>query len=139
MAFEKVKLRKEQRNYLLDRVVLEKPVDKDKKKSILLLKEKLEKAALFEGTELTDNYVQLNSIVTIKTSFGFKYGLQIVLPEEADIQSNKLSVFSSVGSAIYGNKEGDTVGWFFLNALEYVEIIKVSKMSNHIPKSLLRP
>lgn len=132
----KVKLRENQRNYLLKRIMIEKPVEDVKIQSRLCLQEKLRLGESVEQDELLKDYVELNSIVSLRTSFGFKHGLKLVLPEEADIQNNKLSIFSSLGSALFGNKVGDIVKWFFLNETEFAEIIKVSKSSNRIPKSL---
>lgn len=126
-----IKLKQSQRDYLLSRVAEEVPLEDDKIRGVNLLKVKLAQGMLCSNDDLPENYVELNSIVSLKTSFGLKYGLQLVLPENADIQLNKLSIFSSLGCAVYGNKEGDKVKWFFQGEPEFAEIIKVIKSSEN--------
>lgn len=137
MNYSEIKLRKSQRDNLLFRIMSESPVEQNTVLSYLLLKEKLAKGQLYEDDDLLHNYVELNSLVTVKTSFGYKYGLKIVMPEESNIQMNKLSVLSALGCALLGHKEGDKVKWYFQGEAEFAEIIRVIPLECDVT-SLLR-
>lgn len=127
MKNQEIKFRQSHRDSVLDRILSEVSTDRDTIQNYALLKEKFRKASIHPDDAALDQYVELNSIVAVKTSFGFRYGLQLVLPEDSDIQSNKLSVLSSLGAAIFGHKEGVTVEWYWEGEREYAEIIKVVK------------
>ena len=104
-------------------------IDPIEKRSHQLLLQELEEAELLFAAEIPPKTIQFNSIVSIKTSFGIKRGLKIVLPEEADISKNKLSVLSPAGAAIFGKKEGDRSLWYFNSTSEELEIVRVDNDS----------
>lgn len=81
--------------------------------------------------------VKINSIVNIKTSFGYKHGLQIVSNETADISLKKLSVLSALGSAIIGREEGDIVTWDFDGEPDYVEILQIIQPNNRTTSTFM--
>lgn len=125
-----VRLRKAQRDYILKIISSESPREDFRIQDFLVLKKKITLGLICEGECNMSGFVELNSIVSVLTSFGYKNGLKLVLPEEANIRSNKLSIFSSLGCAIFGRKVGDRVTWFFQGKKEYVEIIEVHNTSN---------
>ncbi len=137
MEDHKVRLRQAQRDHILNIVMSESPIEDNKIHSYLILKQKLSKGMVCEGECIMDGYVELNSIVSIRTSFGYKYGLKLVLPHEADIQANKLSILSSLGCAIFGRKEGEKVKWYFQGEAENAEIIKVQSPTEN-PHSTMK-
>ena len=49
----------------------------------------------------------------------------LVYPEDADDSAGKLSVFSDMGIAILGYKEGDTFAWRLRNRTRHIRIEKV--------------
>ena len=69
--------------------------------------------------------VRLNSIVSVQTSYGRKEGLKIVMPQENNLQEKKLSVMSSLGTALYGYSEGSEVLWNLPNGEELIKIERV--------------
>lgn len=85
----------------------------------------LKKADLKSEDDMPKTIVRLNSIVSIKTSFGTKDGLQLVLPGDGDLGKKKLSVLSSMGTAIYGYPEGKKVMWNLPNGEEEITIERV--------------
>lgn len=95
------------------------------KESRQRLYNELKTAVLMLEQEIPKTIVRLNSIVSVKTSFGTKDGLQIVIPSEADLQRRKLSVMSSMGAAIYGYPEGKKVVWNLPNGAEEITIERV--------------
>lgn len=122
-----IKLRRTQRDYLLERVMSESPVQQDTILAYLILKKTLANGHLVDDDDDLDRYVEIDSMVTIKTSFGFKFGLRIVRPEEGNIQCNKLSVLSPLGCALFGHKEGEKVKWYFQGDEEYAELVRVTR------------
>jgi regulator of nucleoside diphosphate kinase len=106
-------------------VELYKTADLIEKQSHLKLFHELKKAELKTETEMPDAVVRLNSIVSVKTSFGRKDGLKLVMPAESNLQKRKLSIMSSLGSAIFGYREGDKVQWILPNGTEEITIQRV--------------
>lgn len=122
-----IRLRKKQRDYLLEIVQSSVQIDETTSWSYSTLRNTLENGVLVDDNDELDKVVEINSTVAVKTSFGFRFGLKLVLPEEGDMQFNKLSVLSSLGCALYGHKEGDKVKWYFEGEEEYAEIIRVTR------------
>jgi regulator of nucleoside diphosphate kinase len=95
------------------------------KRSRQKLYSELELAEVKSTVEMPAEVVRLNSIVSVQTSFGRKDGLKIVLPPESNLQKKKLSVMSSMGSALYGYREGSKVLWNLPNGEELIVIERV--------------
>lgn len=110
---------------LTDLIVTFKAVDPELIKCQNSLLEKLKTATVLKSEELPLNLTQLNSIVTVSSSFGRKVGLQLVLPHEADFQERKLSIISPLGIALFGIVEGEKSLWYFPNGDEWITIEEV--------------
>lgn len=95
------------------------------KRSRQKLSRELELAEVKSNLEMPSEVVRLNSIVSVQTSFGRKDGLKIVLPQESNLQKKKLSVMSSMGTALYGYSEGNKVLWNLPNGEELIVIERV--------------
>ncbi len=95
------------------------------KRSRQKLYRELQLAELKSTNEMPSEVVRLNSIVSVQTSFGRKDGLKIVLPQESNLQKKKLSVMSSMGTALYGYSEGSKVLWNLPNGEELIVIERV--------------
>lgn len=108
-------------------------VDPELIKCCELLTEKLKLATIVDEKKVPDNVAQLNSIVTVSTSFGRKVGLKLVLPHEADFYERKLSIVSSLGTAFFGMKEGSKTLWHFPNGDEWITIERVDNTELHLP------
>ncbi len=72
----------------------------------------LKSAKIVEQDQIENNVVTMNSIVKIhfqnnKTTMQF----QLVYPAEANIKDHKISIFSSVASALIGYRVGDEIDW----------------------------
>jgi len=61
--------------------------------------------------EIPKDVVRLHSIVDISTSSGRREGLQLVMPADADLKANRLSVMSVMGAALIGYRAGSTIVW----------------------------
>lgn len=99
---------------------------REQEKSASYLKEKLANSESCNSPLcIPEKLVTLGKVVNIRTYFGYRFGLKIVLPEEADLSSRKLSILSEIGAAIYGECEGSEVKWMMGDELEILEILRV--------------
>ena len=102
------------------------PVEVKCRKKLL---EELKTAEIRKDNDMPADVIRLNSTVTIKTPFGRKTGIQLVLPGHADLHRGKLSVTSPMGTALIGYRTGDQVSWHFPKGDEVVEIEEVMQVS----------
>jgi transcription elongation GreA/GreB family factor len=75
--------------------------------------------------QVPDKVISLGKTISIKTSFGSKSGITIVLPKNTNVDQNKYSVFSILGCTLFGHKEGDIVRWKSHRFIEEIEILSV--------------
>lgn len=75
------------------------------------LGEELVRAIILQEGEFPRAFVRLNSRVEFTDLMtGRTRKVQVVLPEEADIDRDRLSVLTPVGAALLGLTEGDSIG-----------------------------
>lgn len=87
------------------------PPDVRVRESLDQLYAELEQAEVRPEDEIPADVVRLHSIVDIHTPFGRREGLQLVMPADADLKTNRLSVMSVMGAALIGYREGATIRW----------------------------
>ena len=76
------------------------------------LNEELEQACRVSPKKIPAETVTMNSkIRMIDLDSGEEMLFTLVFPEDADIDSGKISIMSPVGTAILGYSAGDTVQW----------------------------
>ncbi|HEU5148618.1 MAG TPA: GreA/GreB family elongation factor [Chryseosolibacter sp.] len=76
-----------------------------------LLKE-LRCAKTFPQDKISGNIVTMNSRALLKeVNSGRQIEITITYPEDADPKSQKVSVFSNIGVALLGCREGDITSW----------------------------
>ena len=73
----------------------------------------LKEAKILADHEIPSDVIRLKSKIDITTPFGKIEGYQLVLPEEAVFDSKKISIFTPLGSALYGRAQDDAVEWRF--------------------------
>lgn len=74
------------------------------------IEETLSKSRIIESKDLPNDKVYILSKVKVKDSkTGKTLEYQLVSPEEANFESNKLSVTSPIGKGLMGKKPGDVV------------------------------
>ena len=125
-----LKITRENKKLIINLIENSFTIDPIEKRAHQLLLHELEHAELLFAAEIPPKTVQFNSMVSIKTTFGIKRGLKIVMPDEADISKNKLSVLSPAGAAIFGKHEGDKSLWYFNTTSEELIIERVDNISN---------
>jgi len=72
--------------------------------------EEIERADLRAPTDMPDNVVTLGSEVTYRHGERTQ-SVRIVAPEDADIESRRISVLTPVGAALLGLTVGQQISW----------------------------
>lgn len=76
------------------------------------LEEELSRAQVLPESDLPGDVVTLNSTVRVQdTDSGQESEMQLVLPHEANINENKISVLVPMGMALIGLRAGQTYEW----------------------------
>lgn len=101
------------------------PADVSVQKSLAQLADELKNADVRDEKDLPKDVVRLNSTVTIQSPTARKEGMQLVLPEEADLKANRLSMFSVMGSALIGYRQGTSIKWHLPKGEEEIFLEKV--------------
>ncbi len=84
-------------------------------------------AQLLEQTKISERVITMNSKVLLKElSLGKQIELTITYPEEANDQERKVSIFSTIGTALLGRIVGEHVSWKIKDRVAKFEILKVT-------------
>lgn len=95
--------------------------DQDYERLVPLLKDhplldELGRAIVVPVEQMPPETVRINSFVTyVDESNGVSRSVELVFPEDADVDTGKISVLAPVGSALLGLSVGDTIDWPFPN------------------------
>lgn len=80
------------------------------------LDEELGRAIVVPEERMPADIVRLYSrVLYLDESSGIRREVQLVLPEEADMEQGKISVLTPVGSALFGLEPGQSIKWPFPN------------------------
>src|SRR5690554_16054 len=95
-------------------------------KEIRYLAEELKKAKVVKDNKIGIDIVQLNSTVQIEDQSTNKLmDFQIVLPSQANLKENKISILAPIGIALIGFKKDQLVEWQMPAGKRTLKIIKV--------------
>lgn len=95
------------------------------------LLDELKLAKVMKEEELPDDAICIDSSVNIQEVIsGQKFNFQIVLPSEANMKLNKISVFAPIGIALLGYRVGSKVQWEMPNGVKTFEVLKVTQKRN---------
>ena len=76
------------------------------------LREELDRAELVEPEAVPRDLVTMNSVVRFADKeSGKEWEVTLVFPSDAKIDSNRLSVFAPIGTALLGLSIGDSIDW----------------------------
>src|SRR5690606_36820202 len=102
-------------------------------KSLANLTDELKQAEIREEQDLPKDVVRIGSVVTFRSPSVRKENLQLVMPKDADLKANKLSVFTVMGSALIGYREGTKISWRLPKGEEIIHLESVdnSKVDGH--------
>ena len=85
--------------------------DSSSSRGAAILGDELVRAIVIKDGEFPRDFVRLHSFVEFSDlTTGRTRRVQIVLPDEADIDQDRLSVVTPVGAALIGLSVGDTIG-----------------------------
>ncbi|MBP9160138.1 MAG: GreA/GreB family elongation factor [Flavobacteriales bacterium] len=111
------------------------PADVTVQASLDQLFEELKQADIREEKDLPNDVVRVNSVVTFQSPTARKENLQIVMPKDADLKANKLSVFTVMGSALIGYREGADIHWRLPKGEETIHLEKVDNAKCMVEKA----
>lgn len=81
-------------------------------KQEMTLSYELSRAKVLKEEKMPENVVRLNSNVSVKDLDSKReMRFTIVMPQMADLNQNKISVLTPMGSALIGLSVGDTIAW----------------------------
>lgn len=86
----------------------------------------LERALVLEAGEVPEQVITMNSRVTVlDLKSGARDEWELVLPAEANIRAQRISVLAPLGTALLGYREGDEVEWQVPSGLRRLRIEQV--------------
>lgn len=92
------------------------------------LLDELKSAKVLREDELPEDAVCINSTVEIQENIsGQKFTFEIVLPAEANMKKQKISVFAPIGIALLGYRVGSEVQWEMPNGMKTFTILSVNQ------------
>ncbi|WP_297812585.1 nucleoside diphosphate kinase regulator [uncultured Methylophaga sp.] len=78
----------------------------------LKLEEELERATIVDSRHIPENVVSMNSTVQLSMSSSeAPFYLTLVYPKDVKEDGSTLSIFSPIGTALLGMKQGDEIYW----------------------------
>ena len=90
------------------------------------LLDELEYASVMKADELPDDAICIESKVEIEEEIsGKKFKFQIVLPTEADMTRQKISVFAPIGIALIGYRRGSRIQWEMPDGIKTFKVLNV--------------
>lgn len=105
--------------------------------SIAALEGELERAEFVEPAELPGDVVTMGSTIWFRdpeTEEVEQYTL--VVPAEADVMRDRISVLAPIGTALLGYRLGDIVEWRVPSGKRRMEIVKVNQRRHGVKPSL---
>ena len=76
------------------------------------LRDEIERAEIVEPDRMPSHVVTMNSVVRFTDEASGKDSeIKLVFPDQADVESDRISVLAPVGSALLGLSVGDSIDW----------------------------
>ena len=98
-------------------------------KEIRFLAEELKRAKVVKDNKIAGDIVQLNSIVQVEDQSTNKtMDFQIVLPSQANLKENKISILAPIGIALIGFKKDQLVEWQMPAGKRTLKIVRVENV-----------
>lgn len=96
------------------------------------LKEEVKNAIIFENDDLPNDVVSLYTEATIEsTGNGQTFVFKLVLPKDANIKQQKVSIFAPIGIALWGYQTGDLINWEMPDGVKEFKIIAVRRLAEN--------
>lgn len=107
-----------------DKARLRSLIDLEHSSDIFELEHEIERAIVVDPRKVAEEVVTMNSRALLQVN-DEEVEVTLVYPEDADERAGKLSVFSGIGTAILGYKEGDAFNWRIPNRTCHIRVRKV--------------
>ena len=108
----------------IDKARLESLIALEQGPTVVELEHELERAIVVKPQQVAGNVVTMNSRALLQVD-DEEVEVSLVYPEDADDRAGKLSVYSDIGTAILGYKEGDAFNWRIPHRTCHIRIGKV--------------
>lgn len=108
----------------IDKTRIKRLIEQEQGADIFELEHEIERAIVVDPGHVAEDVVTMNSKALLHLD-DEKMEVALVYPEDADEHAGKVSVFSSIGTAILGFKAGDAFNWRIPNRTCYIRIEKV--------------
>ena len=93
------------------------------------LRTEIKQATIFEDSELPSDVVSLYTEAKIvSTDNGKEFVFKIVMPKDANIQSQKVSIFAPISIALLGYQTNDLINWEMPDGIKEFKILEVRKL-----------
>lgn len=107
---------------------LEKAIMSDYNKS--RLRTEIKEATIFKDDELPDDVVSLNTEAKIiSTADQKEFVFKLVLPKEANIKQQKVSIFAPISIALLGYQTNDLIEWEMPDGIKEFKILEVKRLT----------
>ncbi|MCX2449798.1 GreA/GreB family elongation factor [Pedobacter sp. PLR] len=94
------------------------------------LRKEIKEATIYADQDLPGDVVCLKSEARIaNTKTGKEFSFKIVMPEEANIKVQKVSVFAPISIALFGYRTGDIINWEMPDGIQEFKILEVNKLN----------
>lgn len=108
---------------------LDKAVMSDYNKS--RLREEVKNATVFDDDKLPSDVVSLYTEAKIvSTTKNQEVTFKLVMPKDADIKKQKVSIFAPISIALLGYQTGDLINWEMPDGVQEFKIISVRKLND---------
>ena len=102
---------------------------------LLELEAELDRAVVLEPDEMPADVITLGARVGVRDmASGERREMTLVLPTQADVRNQRLSVLAPLGTALLGYREGDEIEWVMPGGLKRLGIEWV-RQRNGLPSA----
>lgn len=96
-------------------------------KSLQRLTDELKTAKIVGEDEVPNDVIRLNTKVTVTSTNGWERTVQVVMPMEKNLELNKISILTPMGSALIGYAKDDVIEWDFPTGKQQLKITNVTQ------------
>ncbi len=104
--------------------------------------ENMSNALIYDLEDMPDDVIRMYSYVSVSCESGWRETFQLVLPYEDDIESDKVSVKSTLGASVIGLSEGDAIKYGLPGDILTLKIGKVKQSEKYfnvdIPEEIFK-
>ena len=91
-----------------------------------MLEEELDRATIVKSSDIPRDVVTMNSRVRVKDmTDGREFVCQIVFPQDADSEVNRISILAPIGTALLGYRAGSTIEWKVPSGTRRLKVLSV--------------